>query len=37
MRIEESSGISSGKYSHSQLNLFSTGVCINRLKTRIKS
>lgn len=37
MRIEESSGISSGKYSHSQLNLFPAGLCLNRLKTGIKS
>jgi hypothetical protein len=35
--IEESSGIFSGKYSHSQLKLFSTGLCMNRLKTGIKS
>ena len=27
MRIEESSGISSGKYSHAQLNLSLAGLC----------
>jgi hypothetical protein len=32
MSIEESSGIFSGKYNHSQLNLSSVGFSRNRLK-----
>lgn len=34
MPIEESSGISSGKYNHSRLNLSSVGFSRNRLKQK---